>query len=291
MTESSPLTESARMTESSRLLTWSQVPPHARNAYVLHGYRPVLGYRAPSTIFQMHNETANVWSHILAFWWMVPRVYYTFFDPSVDAAARTSILIFQCSAAWCFAASSCAHAFASLLPLEASRRLWRWDLSAICLCIGGSSVPGIRWGFRCHPVAQRVYAAVLSMGTLTSLWLSNSPLGSRRHKLFVAAATTTVTFCLLPLVHWSYGYSTVGERRTILPSALWMFSCYLIGFIFFRYSPLERLWPAGVFDYFGSHCVWHLAGWCAVAWWDHACHQLTQQPWDGSDCKSRLRIS
>ena len=270
--------------ESSDLLSWAQVPPHARSAYVLHGYRPVIGYKAPSTLFRLHNETANVWSHILAFGWCVLRVYATFWDPLTRADARVYILIFQCSAACCFATSAYAHAFAGLLQPERGRRLWRLDLAAICLCMGGSIVPGIRWGFRCCIVARRVYAAILFAGFAAALWLSSSPPGSQRNKLFVATASTTVAFCLLPLVHWSLWCSTASETADILPTALLMFFCYLVGFLFFKLSPLERLWP-GAFDlYVGSHCLWHVASVCAVASWDHACYLIGSVPWDGSDC-------
>jgi len=46
----------------------ADVPPLFREPYILSGYRPVgLSWRYyVLSLFQMHNETLNVWSHLLA---------------------------------------------------------------------------------------------------------------------------------------------------------------------------------------------------------------------------------
>ena len=184
------------LTEEERYhLSWAQTPPHARSRYILTGYRPV-GKRIylMDTLFQLHNETANVWVHLVAAMWFayLRLARPAEGDSNVDAAFF--IAVFQTAAAISFAASAFCHAIGPLLPLEESMSLWRWDLIGICVNIGGSYAPGIGWGFRCKPIALRAYATILCCSLFASIFLSSGRLGSRRNSLFVLSASVSVLF-------------------------------------------------------------------------------------------------
>ena len=75
------------------LLSRDKAPPYARAPFVLHGYRPV---GSAVGLFRLHNETANVWSHLLPCGFMVLRVCETAMDASiVDTDARRFTIFFQ----------------------------------------------------------------------------------------------------------------------------------------------------------------------------------------------------
>ena len=178
-------------------LSWAQTPPHARARYVLTGYRPV-GKRLDlfDTLFQLHNETANVWVHLVAAMWFAYLLPHT---GESNAEAAFFISAFRAAAAISFVASAFCHAIGPLLPMEQSMRLWRWDLIGILVMIGGSYVPGIGWGFRCRPVALRAYATIICCSLVASIFLSSGRLGSRRNFFFVLSASVSVFFgCALP---------------------------------------------------------------------------------------------
>ena len=258
-----------------RLAKASEVPPYVRTRYVLSGYRPLdSSCEKWSTIFRLHNETANVWSSLLSFGWIVRRMLETSGETHGDATARLCLTIFHCGSALCFGSSAIAHALAGLQPPARSRQLWHMDLLGICCCLGGSIVPGIWWGFRCQRMTHLLYAAILILCTAASFRLTGAPLGSKRNQLFTAVVSCTAAFCLLPVVHWWGFVSTSLERADILPETLMMFGCYLVGFCFYKFCPLERMWPGGPFDFVGSHFVWHVACAAAVAYWDRACMSM-----------------
>lgn len=94
----------------------SQVPPLFREPYILAGYRPLHQnwYCYLLSLFQKHNESLNVWSHLLAApvlllrWWSnVGALGYTLDISSLP------LCLFLLSALICYFCSSVAHLFQS----------------------------------------------------------------------------------------------------------------------------------------------------------------------------------
>ena len=279
-------------THAPNLLSWESTPPHARQKLVLHGYRPVGGrLDVPGTFLMLHNETVNIWSHLVAFGWMAHRTWETAVDGRTTADARLYTQVFHGCAAFTFCMSAVCHAFAPGLPPAQSAALWRWDSIGICTLATGSYVPALRFAFRCHPDWLLTYTALvagLSGASLASLVLwrrETSPnVTSLVPPAFVTSIAVTCAFCLVPMLHWC-SFAEPADRALLLPSMLGVPASYAIGFAFWKLCPLERAWAAGAFCYFGSHCVWHLAVVAAVALTDWAFQQVSSRPWDGSDCR------
>lgn len=233
--------------------------------------------------FTWHEETANLWTHLVPFVWALMRSYDTSVAANADADARVSTIVMHIGAAICFLASTFAHAFGNVVPPEWTSVLWRWDLRGICTLMGASFVPGLRWGFRCRTGARTFYSVAVTALTLGMLVTSGAPFGSRANQIFVRIGVATCAFGLVPFFHW-LSFADRADRELLLPSVLSMFVCYLIGFIFWKWTPLERVWPTLVEYHLGSHPVWHCFIFAAVLLWDHACSQMIKRPWDGSDC-------
>ncbi|XP_072300001.1 membrane progestin receptor beta [Eucyclogobius newberryi] len=94
----------------------SQVPALFREPYILTGYRPhhQNWYCYLLSLFQKHNESLNVWSHLLAApllllrWWSLFGALGNPYDISV-----LPLCLFIVSALFCYACSSAAHLFQS----------------------------------------------------------------------------------------------------------------------------------------------------------------------------------
>ena len=270
------------------LLAWSSTPQHARQRFVLRGYR-----RRPFSMsvafFTLHNETANIWTHVMAFGWALIRIHDTAQDSAVAGDARASMRVLHSFAAFAFCASAVAHAVGPMLPRAASARVWRLDMFGICAFGAGSFIPGIRFGFRCRPTWQLAYTSlvVVCAGiSLASLMWGRAGSGGRVlvPQGFVVSMIVMCTFGLIQLLHWC-SFAEPAERTELLPGVLGMFVCYAVGFAFWKLCPLERLWPGGIFDFCGSHLVWHLSTLAAIALWDGTCRRTLHRPWDGSDCR------
>lgn len=153
------------------LLTANSVPPHAREAFILTGYRrplesdDALVHVALRGIFSWHNQTANIWTHLIGTAWAVSRLAATTLTADIpDEAYRWAIACFHGSSACVLAISTTAHLLAPVVSPATSRQLWALDHSSIILATAGSFAPGLTYGFRCHPFCRAIYSAVVFGG-------------------------------------------------------------------------------------------------------------------------------
>ena len=108
--------------------------------FVQKGYR--LGYDSCgclTSIFEVHNETINIWTHWLGALWFA---YLMRVDSSTETLDASTILIFRLICLNLFASSAGYHTFGAISPR--AMRLWlRADKLGISLMIAGSYIPGI----------------------------------------------------------------------------------------------------------------------------------------------------
>ena len=114
------------------LLSSHDVPPHVRQPFISLGYRrPLrhpyrLGAAAAAGLFSWHNETLNVWSHLLGLLWALSRLAETLAADGVAPVAKAAVGAFDVSAVAVLAASATAH----LCAMFSSTRL-RLDSSLL----------------------------------------------------------------------------------------------------------------------------------------------------------------
>lgn len=104
--------------KSQPTLSYHQVNALYREPGILSGYRPsghgLLYYLA--SVFQIHNETVNIWTHLLAFLLVLYRWLSLSADPSFDPAFHPVLSAFSlCCLAYTFC-STMAHTFHSKSP-------------------------------------------------------------------------------------------------------------------------------------------------------------------------------
>lgn len=258
------------------LLAAKAAPPHAQRPFILGSYRPRLSLRhALLSVFALHNDTLNVWSHLLGTAWVaMAMVDLSSLDAVVDEARRDCARVFLLSALLGLIMSTLYHLLGPCSSERVNRVLYTADTNGIALCIGGSYYPGIKFAFRCHPQAEHFYGWLV-LGLVAACFAATNCGG--RDAVRVAVLVMVVTFGLLPLAHWSYVAPAV-ERATFLPPLLAMFACYGIGFCFFHFRVPER-WRPGAFDVWGSsHFWWHLAVFLAIRAWYQSLRN-TLQSW------------
>lgn len=295
--ETSPSKEPLlRRVHPSTLVVDSEVPPHVRRLHILTGYRPLvqsdqsLLVASVTGLFTLHNETLNVWSHLLGVVWAFTRLHWLAMLPphavghTAPEGMRTSVALFLLSAVFCLGISVAAHLFAPIMSREPSLGLWRFDSFGICLLIGGSYLPGLSFGFRCRPAWRQAYSlivgALLLAGAITSVTAETGRPGLLE-RARVCILVASVAFGLLPLAHFG-ALAPSDEISLFVPPILHMFFWYLFGFGFYGSAIPEALRP-GQWDLRGgSHLMWHLAVLAAVMSYEHGVqamlmHQDSQQ--------------
>lgn len=256
----------------TELLDCTDVPSHQKIPFILCGYRPPpqgpLGLL--KTMFTLHNETGNIWTHLLGAAYfavlgvrlcgdlMQAEQHHAPFEVSV-------VLALVVASDFCLVSSFVYH-LCKCASHGVCQCTYKLDLSGIVVLIGASYFCGIALGFRCTPTVRLlwlVYAAVIVAALSAPLLFPGMMEDHTCH--FIAC----VALGLVPAAHYMY-ISDTDEMLLVLPYLLAMFGCYGIGAWFFVQKLPERIWP-GRFDLIGhSHQVWHVFVVLAAMSWAQA---------------------
>ena len=169
-----PKASSSSSSSSSKtppiLHLWDDLPPWRRdNTFILSGYRaPQPSYRhAVRSLFYLHNESVNIWSHLLGAVLAAAASLYLWatVHPRYASASRADTLVFACffgGAVLCLGMSATFH-----MLIDHSEAVARWgnklDYTGIVALIVGSYVPSMYYGFFCRPDLMRRYLALVSV--------------------------------------------------------------------------------------------------------------------------------
>ena len=253
--------------------------------------------QAAWSVFQLHNETVNVWSHFLGFFafvglaWSFAGRYGAEYGPShklivaahrvgskmhelehsaVDAilgqipptVARWPLFVFLAGACLCLFLSSVCHLFCCVN--EVAPWIWRVDYAGIAALIACSFYPAVYYTFLCQGFWLRVYLGAITLGAVTTLIVSLAPRFGGPTWRVVRAATFSAlgSSGIIPITHMFLHYLARGEPmplplRHATLLELLMGFLYLLGALLYAKRWPERQYPY-VFDYaLNSHNLFH----------------------------------
>lgn len=157
--------------EGTLLQLWDDLPAWRRdNAFIHGGYRQIRGSYAhcARSLFYLHNESVNIWSHLLGALVAVGSAAYVggIVRPRYESADAADAAVFACffgGAVVCLGMSATFHAV-----LDHSQAVAKWgnklDYTGIVALIVGSYVPALYYGFFCQPVLFKAYLYVVRDG-------------------------------------------------------------------------------------------------------------------------------
>ena len=218
---------------------------------------------------QLHNETVNVWTHLLGCAGFVTMLFYVR-DATCDAEGEGSAVGAECLERWplyvfltsatvCLGTSTVYHLFGTANE-KWEIALRNVDYGGIVALIVGSCAPVVHFGFGdAYPMTRIVY--MLAIGGLGAAvlvcsftqWLDRH--NGLRIALFVALALSGVVALLHAMVAHDFSPRVVSMLHGVLA----MGATYLLGVGFYATHFPESLRPARPFDLIGSsHCIWHV---------------------------------
>ncbi|KAI6777165.1 hypothetical protein HG530_001110 [Fusarium avenaceum] len=254
--------------ENSLLLLWDELPEWRRdNAFILSGYRQSQNSYAHSfrSLFYMHNESVNIWSHLLgAIIFLASAAYVDrVVRPRYASASSTDVLVFACffgGAVVCLGMSATFH---TLLNHSATVAKWgnKLDYTGIVALIVGSYVPALYYGFFCLPNLMTAYLWVICiLGTGCGLvsWIERFRTPTwrpYRTAMFIGLGVSGI----VPVIHGSCIYGLQGlEERMSLSWVVLHGAMYIFGAVLYAARWPERSAP-GSFDIWGnSHQIFHV---------------------------------
>ncbi|KAM0328007.1 hypothetical protein ACHAQA_005406 [Verticillium albo-atrum] len=193
-----------------RLLRAADVPGwYAANGHILTGYRAVRPSTAAcaASLASVHNETANIWSHLLpaiaalmgnyVLW-----VYFGWRFPDAAWADQAVFHGFLTACVVCFGVSAGYHTM--LCHSEAVHDLWlRMDYLAIVVQILGSFASGIYMGFYCESRLRGLYWAMIGiLSLMTCLVVLHPRLQTKEHRMLrLGTFVATGMSGFAPIIH------------------------------------------------------------------------------------------
>ncbi|KAJ9144125.1 Adiponectin receptor protein 1 [Pleurostoma richardsiae] len=249
------------------LMTLAETLPWQRdNEYILTGYR-LASYSyliSATSIFRLHNETVNIWSHTLgallfAALFVKFLVLASFHDGRHFADA-TAVGVYFVGVIVCFVLSTTFHTFSDHSP-HIHRFGNELDHLGIVLVMWGTGVSGAHFAFYCHAAIRNTYFILLTVTAIACAVFTLRPrfrqpsYRTMRFLMYFFLGASLFT----PLVH---GASQVGLLQ--LDTMMGLKSFLALGVINFSGAAIYALriperWCPGRFDLAGqSHNWMHL---------------------------------
>ncbi|XP_015788614.1 adiponectin receptor protein [Tetranychus urticae] len=264
-------------TEPTSPLSWPLCHFHSlpswlqHNEYLISGHRPPLpSYKeCIRSIFRLHTETINIWSHFIGFAIFASlTVRFMLYAPNHFAATDRLVLeTFLFAATFCFAFSTAYHTFSCHSP-NASDLFCKLDYCGIVLLIAGSLLPYVYYGFYCENMPKLAYLVLI--GTLCILTLTvslsdqfgTSEAAPFRAKIFTSFGMTV----LFPSIH------VIVNGSVITDAILWegflnicsTGAIYFTGALVYALKVPERFFPGKCDLWFHSHQLFHILVVCAA---------------------------
>ncbi|KAI9228801.1 MAG: hemolysin-III related-domain-containing protein [Piptocephalis tieghemiana] len=250
---------------SRRLLHFEELPVEwQENEHILTGYRFLSSYtQCLHSIFQVHNETGNIWTHLIgALFFLGLAVYHhRHLLPSLDASLldHTIFLIFFAAVAKCLLCSVMYHTFTCHSHLPTMKCAATLDYMGISLLITASLLVTEYYGFYCMDGPRNAYMlATAVMGLVGSIlpwfpWFDEREYRGVRVSVFLLMGAAGI----FPIFHAGLTRGLIPTLNFLYPLAFSILA-YISGVYFFVQKFPERRFP-GWFDHLGnSHQLWHI---------------------------------
>ncbi|KAI9319932.1 pPR-type GPCR protein [Dichotomocladium elegans] len=259
--------------KSPRTLTWAELPAWMQdNNYITAGYRPITySYqKCLPTLFYLHNESVNIWSHLLGFVVFLGLGIQFFLQrPFAESLTRADYIYFysfMAGAMICLGFSAGYHCFCCHSEPVAAQ--WnRCDYAGIVMLIVGSFYPLLYYGFHCHHTLHVVYLIVITtLGLLTTAVVLLRHFRTPAYRwmrtgLFLALGL----FGVVPTLHgvWLYGLWSALDTLS-LGYLIVMALSYIGGALIYALRIPERWYPGKVNIWGASHQIFHICVLIAV---------------------------
>lgn len=249
-----------------KLGTWKDVPEYQQRPFILTGYRLQCTGCAQCvlSVVALHNETANIWTHLLGLFYVAYRGVCVFLDPEAyvgdplfwHGVSMQNALVVVMHVVTCFCLGASAFYHTRHCDVErACYACFYVDLFGIVLQVVATLAMGIAIGFRCFPVTMQFYHTCVVLEGITMTCSIMLDCLSEKTRAIILSVCGLLG--LAPAFHFFIVADAV-EVAHLWPTIAGITMCFLIGVFFFVNRYPESLWP-GAFDYAGqSHNIWHV---------------------------------
>lgn len=246
-----------------RLYTIDEIPEWQQgNPFLLTAYRCHYTFAmCMKSIFTIHNETANVWTHFLGMLFFL-LCSIVLFSSDFLKPVWTHYLIFVPYAAAtviCMFFSAAFHLFSGHYCHRVYDRMMQLDYFGITCLVVGSFLPPCYLAFACETYLRYLYLTMILVlgsvgliGPFFNFWADDRFYWGR-----LVVYSSTAGSGVFPVVHVFVLLPNSNANPFVLGLALMML-LYMLGMVIYIFKIPERWFP-GRFDIWcHSHSIWHV---------------------------------
>ncbi|XP_041278589.1 adiponectin receptor protein 1 isoform X1 [Onychostruthus taczanowskii] len=250
-----------------RVIPYDVLPDWLKdNDYLLHGHRPPMpSFRACfRSIFRIHTETGNIWTHLLGFVLFLCLGILTMLRPNMYFMAplqeKVVFGMFFLGAVLCLSFSWLFHTVYCHSE-KVSRTFSKLDYSGIALLIMGSFVPWLYYSFYCSPQPRLIYLSIVCVLGISAIIVAQwDRFATPKHRQTRAGVFLGLGLSgVVPTMHFTIAEGFV--KATTVGQMGWFFLMavmYITGAGLYAARIPERFFP-GKFDiWFQSHQIFHV---------------------------------
>lgn len=250
-----------------RVIPYDVLPDWLKdNDYLLHGHRPPMpSFRACfKSIFRIHTETGNIWTHLLGFVLFLCLGILTMLRPNMYFMAplqeKVVFGMFFLGAVLCLSFSWLFHTVYCHSE-KVSRTFSKLDYSGIALLIMGSFVPWLYYSFYCSPQPRLIYLSIVCVLGISAIIVAQwDRFATPKHRQTRAGVFLGLGLSgVVPTMHFTIAEGFV--KATTVGQMGWFFLMavmYITGAGLYAARIPERFFP-GKFDiWFQSHQIFHV---------------------------------
>lgn len=234
------------------------------NDYLHASHRPPLPSFSACfrSIFRIHSETGNIWTHLLGCVAFIGVAVYFLTRPAIEIKLQEK-LVFMAYFAGAIICLGFSFAFHTVHCHSQSvgKLFSKLDYCGIALLITGSFVPWLYYGFYCHFQSKVIYlSVVITLGIsamIVSLWdrFSEPSLRPLRALVFAVFGLSGV----VPAVHYALAEGWLNAISHASLGWLILMGClYILGAMFYALRVPERFFPGKCDLWFQSHQIFHV---------------------------------
>lgn len=226
--------------------------------------RPTYSYiTCTRSIFQLHNETVNIWTHLLGGFYFAHLCLCIFGSTNLAYADKWVIGLFLFSATTCHIMSTLYHIF-NCHSEQISHVFSRLDYCGILALITFSFVPWIHYGFYLYPTLKLTYLVLTISFSVSAinLLLQDRFSDKAYRKLRVSVFILFGISGIVPAIHWLIINSDIFFIESALRLSFYkliaMGILYLIGTMLYAFRLPERFFPGKCDIWWHSHQLFHV---------------------------------
>lgn len=248
------------------LYDYHEAPPFLTgNPHIKSGYRGYLPTKlCLKSLFTLHNESVNVWSHLLVGIYFFHQYYFDFtlvkdkeHSTVYDQLAFVTMVIAIQIAMF---ASSAYHLF-NCQSQDAHSKFLLFDCIGIAIGLSGCFFPVMHYAFYCFPELKIFYGITVgAIFGVAGYFVTRPWFGDKNYTYFRILTYSLVSLSgIIPSAHWAIINGVKSEIVSIfIPRILLLYFFGGAGAFFYVTKLPEVLLP-GKFDIFGhSHQIWHI---------------------------------